>query len=161
MPYQQSADLINPNTFPYLNALSKIEISELLDRVDRLRDAMSDPVGPSGVAMMIDEGSIANLAFHLAMAGGFVDDDKAYIWADVDEDAAGMFRLINWRLKSEFDQPPKQDPDPEEVARMAAQAREELDKQLPGPVRDLLIRQIAKEFTADTTDPDDEKGSGA
>ncbi|MCV7358472.1 phage gene 29 protein family protein [Mycolicibacterium fluoranthenivorans] len=160
MPYQQSADMINPNTFPYMNAVPKMDLPAFLDRVDRLRDAMTDPVGPSGVAMMVDEGSIANIAFHLAMAGGDVDDEKSYIWPDVDEDDAGMFRLINWRLKSEFDPPPKAEVDPEEVERMAARAREELDKQLPKEVRDLLLQQIAKEFTVDTTEPDDEKKGG-
>ncbi|SCX06024.1 hypothetical protein [Mycolicibacterium fluoranthenivorans] len=162
MPYQQSADLINPNTFPYVNAIPKMDLPEFLERVDRLRDAMTDPVGPSGVAMMIDEGSIANLAFHLAMCGHGDEPpaEKAYIWPDVDEDDAGMFRLINWRLKSEFDEPPKRDVDPAEVERLAARAREQLDEQLPGPVRDLLLQQIAKEFTVDTTEPDDDKKGG-
>ncbi len=43
MPYQQSADMINPNTFPYMNAVPKMDLPAFLDRVDRLRDAMTDP----------------------------------------------------------------------------------------------------------------------
>ncbi len=111
--------------------------------------------------MMVDEAQSPTLPSTWRWPAGDVDDEKSYIWPDVDEDDAGMFRLINWRLKSEFDPPPKAEVDPpEEVERMAARAREELDKQLPKEVRDLLLQQIAKEFTVDTTEPDDEKKGG-
>lgn len=157
MPYGTTAPAINPNTFPYLKRFTPEELDDLFERIDQLRDAMTDLVGPSGVTMYIDDGTIANIAFHLAMAGArVIDDAKAYIWPDVQEDADGLFKgFITWRLKKEHEPPPPKpkEVDPELLERQAEAAREQIYRQLPADVRNLLIANLAKEFEHDTTDP--------
>lgn len=154
MPYGQSAPEINPHTFPYLKKFDKAELDALFERIDYYRDTMRDPVGPSGVQYYIDAGTIANLAFHIAMV------DLGYIWADVADDPEHIFEgYVTWRLKKEHE-PPAPEPveaDPAEVARMAAAARELIREQLSPEVEALLIANLAKEFEHDTTDPEDSK----
>ncbi|MGV0793013.1 phage gene 29 protein family protein [Mycolicibacterium sp. XJ1819] len=153
-----TAPTINPNTFPYLKKFTTEEREDLFERIDQFRHAMTDMVGPSGVVMYIDAGTIANIAFHLAMAGGrIVDDEHAYIWADVQEDQDGIFEgFIDWKLKKEHE-PPAPKPaegNHEDVERKAALAREQIRKQLAPEVEQELIKQLRIEFERDTTDPD-------
>lgn len=149
MPYQQTAEAINPNTFPYLKKFEQEELDALFEKIDYYRDAMVDMVGPSGVVMYIDAGTIANIAFHLAMV------DLGYIWPDVQPDQDGIFEGFTvWRLKKEHEPPPKpaQPIDGDEVERKATAAREQIRRQLGPEVEQALKRQIAIEFTKDTTD---------
>lgn len=162
MPYQDSAPAINPNTFPYLKKFSKEELGDLFERIDRLREHMTDMVGPSGVVTYIDGGTIANIAFHLAMCGHGDEPpaEKALIWPDVQEDEAGIFEgYVTWRLKKEHEPPPPKpaEPlDPEAVEKAAVAARDQINAQLHPQVRKALISQLAKEFEHDTTDKDGE-----
>lgn len=155
MPYGQTAPAINPHTFPYLKKFDKDELDALFERIDYYRDAMRDPVGPSGVQYYIDDGTIANLAFHIAMV------DLGYIWADVADDPERIFAgYVTWRLKKEHEPPapkPAAPADPEEVARKATAARELIRQQLDPEVERLLIANLAKEFEHDTTDPEDDE----
>lgn len=162
MPYQQSAPTINPNTFPYLKKFTAEELEDLFERIDRLRHDMTDLVGPSGVVMYVDAGTIANIAFHLAMVGhgSEPDEAKAYIWPDVQEDQEGIFEGFTiWRLKKEHEPPPKviKPVDEAEAERKAAAAREQIRRQLGPDVEKALIRQLATEFKKDTTDPEVER----
>lgn len=162
MPYGQSAPAINPHTFPYLKRFDQDELDDLFERIDAFRAALTDPVGPSGVKYFIDDGTIANIAFHLAMVGArIVDDEHAYIWADIRDDPEQIFQgYVTWRLKKDHEPPPPkpaEPADPVEVARQAAAARELIDRQLAPAVRKLLIANLAKEFTHDTTDPEDDQ----
>lgn len=156
MPYGMTAPTINPNTFPYLKKFTAEERDELLGRIERLRAAMTDMVGPSGVVMFIDAGSIANIAFHLAMCG-YGDEppeEKAYIWADVQADQDGIFEgFIDWKLKKEH-RPPRKAADPVDVDAKAAAARKQIRDQLGPDVEAALIKQIGIEFNKDTSDKD-------
>lgn len=162
MPYGQTAPAINPHTFPYLKRFDRDELDDLFERIDQFRAALTDPVGPSGVQYFIDDGTIANIAFHLAMVGArIVDDEHAYIWADVGDDPEQIFQgYVTWRLKKDHEPPdkkPETPADAEAVARQAAAARELIDRQLAPEVRKALIAQLAKEFEQDTTDPEDDQ----
>lgn len=159
MPYQDSAPTINPNTFPYRKKWTKAETDELEARITKLRDAMVDMVGPSGVLMYIDAGSIANIASHLALAGADLhDDERQYIWRDASPDELDIFEQVKWHIRQDFERPepaPEPDGEDETVAEHARLAREQIDKQLPGPVRKQLIANLIKEFNVDTTEPKD------
>lgn len=163
MPYGQTAPTINPNTFPYRRKWTREETDELTERIEKLREAMVDMVGPSGAVMYIDAGTIAHIACHLALAGADlypVDDPRTYIWPDRKEDASGIFdSMIEWRVKKDHTPPkdiarPKPELDPDKVAAAAAKARQQIDAQLHPEVKAALIKQMAKEFEHDTTDPD-------
>jgi hypothetical protein len=153
MAYGMSAPAINPNTFPYLKRFSKREIEELLARIDRLRFILTDPVGPSGVTTYLDDGTIANIAFHAALAGCDThDDERRLIWADVSDDESKMFKVFNWKLIKDEQPPVPEPPDPDVVAQQAAMAKEQIDTQLPPEVRRALLKTLAKEFERDTTE---------
>lgn len=160
MPYGQTAPPINPHTFPYHRKWTKDETDELIDRINKLRAAMTDMVGPSGVSMFIDPGVIAHIATHLALAGGDLhplEDPRTFIWPEVQEDQQGIFEaFIRWRVKKDHRlPPPPTDEQLAEVEAKAAAARAQIDAQLPPDVRAALIKQLRKEFEHDTTDTED------
>lgn len=159
MPYQQTADTINPNTFPYLKKFTEAELEDLFTRIDILRRDMTDMVGPSGVVYYIDAGTIANVAFHLAMCGHGDEppEEKALIWPDVQPDQDGIFEgFIDWKLKKEHQQPAKE-AEPVDVEKLATAASDQIIRQLPPEVRRALIPKLAAEFARDTSDKDGEK----
>lgn len=159
MPYGMSAPAINPNTFPYLKKFTPEEREDLFERIDDIRFALRDLVGPSGVLVYIDDGTIANIAFHLAMAGGrVIDDEKAYIWPDEKPDPSQIFEgFIRWRLKKEHEPPPPKPADKEKAEALAEAARKQIERQLPPEVLKLLRTKLAEAFEEDTTDPEPEK----
>ena len=153
MPYGQTAPTINPNTFPYHRKWTTAETDELIERIDRLREVMVDMVGPSGVQMWLDPGSVANIAAHLALAGADVNDEQAYIWAERQADDVSMMQdTYVWHVKSDVEPPEPEPVDPELVQRQAEAARAQIRKQLPPEVQKLLIANLAKEFEHDTTE---------
>lgn len=159
MPYGQTAPGINPNTFPYRRKWTQAETDELIARIEKLREAMVDMVGPSGVVMYIDAGTIAHIATHLALAGADLhstDDARTYIWAERRPDETGIFEAtVEWKVKKDHRPPPPPPaPDPEQVEREAAAARAQIYKQLTPEVRDRLIADLAHEFARHTDDPD-------
>lgn len=163
MPYGQTAPGINPNTFPYRRKWTQPEIDELIARIEKLRAAMVDMVGPSGVVMYIDAGTIAHIATHLALAGADLypaDDDRVYIWPDRLPDESGIFEaLVEWKVKKDHrPPPPPPPPDPDQIAADAAAARAQIYKQLKPEVRDRLIADLTREFERETTDPDADGG---
>lgn len=161
MPYGQTAPAINPNTFPYRRKWTQAEIDELTARIEKLREAMVDMVGPSGVLMWIDAGTIAHIATHLALAGADLhplDDDRTYIWPEKKPDASGIFdSMIEWRVKKDHRPPPPPTEDEQKrIAEEAAAAREQINRQLKPEVRELLIRNLVKETQDITSDQDGE-----
>lgn len=151
MAYGVTAPTINPNTFPYLKKFTQAELDALFERIDYYRDAMTDMVGPSGVVMYIDAGTIANIAFHLAMV------DLGYIWADVQQDQEGIFEgYVVWRLKKEHEPPPPAPVDEDAIAKQVEAARNQINKQLPPKVRKALLAKLAEEYEHDTSEQHDD-----
>ena len=153
-----SAPPINANTFPYLKKLTRAELEDLFPRIDRLRRDLTDPVGPAGVVMYVDAGTIANLAFHLAMCGHGDEppDDKALIWPDVQPDESGLFEgAVLWRLKKEHEPPPPPAATDEQLAAAVADAREQMKTQIHPDVLAAVKAEIAREFLAQHTDTKD------
>lgn len=134
--------------FPYRAKWSKAQIEALEGRINRIRSALTDPVGLSGHQMYIDDGSIANIACHLALAGCDVHDDVALIEYRLRPDEDVMVRdAREWRPKGEFgDEPPP--PSLDEVERQAAELREQMKKQIPPEVLEQLRRDLVREFKA-------------
>ncbi len=158
MPYGQSAPVLNPNTFPYRRKWTKAETDELEQRITKLRDAMVDMVGMSGVLMHIDAGSIANIATHLALAGADVhDDERQYIWRDASPDELNIFEQVKWHIKQDVPIPPERPTlaEQDRVRLQAEQAQRDIYEQLDPEVRKLLIRNLAHEFKQDTSEPED------
>lgn len=135
-------------TFPYRAKWSKTQIEALEGRINRIRGALTDPVGLSGHQMYLDDGSIANIACHLALAGCDVDDGVALIEYRLRPDEDVMVRdAREWRPKGEFgDEPPP--PSLDEVEAQAAEWREQMKKQIPPKVLDQLRRDLVREFKA-------------
>jgi hypothetical protein len=135
-------------TFPYRAKWSKTQIQALEGRINRIRSALTDPVGLSGHQMYLDDGSIANIACHLALAGCDVDDGVALIEYRLRPDEDVMVRdAREWRPKGEFgDEPPP--PSLDEVESQAAQWREQMKKNIPPEVLEQVRRDLVREFKA-------------
>src|SRR5688572_2972244 len=104
---------ITPQTFPYRRKWTKVELDEILDRKDRLVEAMTDAVGPSGQALYLPPDLVHIMALHVALAGGEVREELAYIVAHVRPDESGMFQgAREWLLKKEYTPAP---PDPDKT----------------------------------------------
>jgi len=98
--------------------------------------------------MYIDDGSIANIACHLALAGCDVDDAVALIEYRLRPDDDVMVRdAREWRPKGEFgDEPPP--PSLADVEARAAEMREQMKRQIPPEVLEQVRRDIVREFKA-------------
>jgi len=139
-------------TFPYRAKWSTAQIEALEGRINRIRSALTDPVGLSGHQMYIDDGSIANIACHLALAGCDVDEKVALIEYRLRPDEDVMIRdAREWKPKGDFgDEPPP--PSSDEVAAQAAELREQMKRQIPPEVLEQVRRDFVREFTAQTKD---------
>lgn len=149
-----TAPAITPATFPYRRKWTKAEIDEIMARYEKLRYAMTDPVGPTGQVLFLPPDMIAILALHLSLAGADIQDADAYIWGRQRTDANAMFQdSVDWLLKKEH--APTDQPDATEAAARAAAAR--IKQQLPREVRDALAVILADEYKKDMakTDPTD------
>lgn len=133
-------------SFPYRAKWSKEQVAPLEGRIQRIRAALTDPVGLSGHQMYIDDGSIANIASHLALAGCDVHDGDALIEYRLRPDEDVMVRdAREWRPKGEFgDEPPP--PSLEEVEAQAAEWREQMKRQIPPEVLEQVRRDLIREF---------------
>lgn len=137
--------------FPYKDLrLSEAQAVELADRIDSLREALTDAVGLSGHLLQMDDASVANIASHLALAGArVVDDELAYIWGRrAAPDSTGMWRVeIEWLLKQKHTPVPQPKTDADEAARIRA----ELIATVPAGILDALREQLIVEATAEAT----------
>lgn len=132
--------------FPYRARWSKDQIKQLEGRIDRIRDALTDPVGLSGHTMYIDDGSIANIASHLALAGCDINPDVALIEYRLRPDEDVMIRdAREWKPKGDFgDEPPP--PSREELAEQARLYREQMKAQIPADLLEQVKQDFIREF---------------
>lgn len=135
-------------SFPYRAKWNGQQVKALEGRINRIRAALTDPVGLSGHQMYIDDASIANIACHLALAGCDVDDSVALIEYRLRPDEDVMVRDARvWRPKGDFgDEPPP--PSNDEIERQAAELREQMKRQIPPEVLEQVRRDLVREFKA-------------
>ena len=147
---QRAAPPINVATFPYRRKWTKTELDGVYARFEKIRDALTDAVGPTGQVVFIDPAVVAILALHAALAGADVHDDQAFIESRIRPDASGMFaNTVEWRVKGEFgeDDPPT----PQSVIdAKAEQVRREMREQVAPEVLSALIAKIGEEYLAET-----------
>lgn len=101
-----TAPLINPYTFPYRRKWSKSQVQELIERSERLKDLMTDAVGPSGQPMWIPPDLVALMSVHLALAGADTHDDERQfiVWrlAELREDEVQFEDQREWLLREDY-----------------------------------------------------------
>lgn len=140
--------------FPYRARWTQAQVDALEGRIERLRDALTDPVGLSGHTMYIDEGSIANIASHLALAGADVRPQDALIEYRLRESDNVMIRdAREWKPRGDFgDEPPP--PSRDELAEQARQYREQMKAVIPPDVLEQVKRDFIREYKSTTKDGD-------
>jgi hypothetical protein len=139
-----TAPQITPQTFPYQRKWTRAQLDEILARKDALSEAMADAVGPTGQIIYMPDDLRHILALHLALAGGTVRDELAYIKARIRPNEPGMFAdTREWLLKSEYVPAP---PDPDETAVKARAAADQIRRQLTPEVRAAVMAMMADEL---------------
>lgn len=132
--------LVLPN-YPYLNAFSREQVTEALDRKDRIVELLLDPVGPDGTLINIPVDMLHILAFHLAYAGCDTHtDDRRLIESRTVRDPEAMFEVCEWRPVGTFDDEPVTD-DTDEAAAQAASMNNQLTPQVRAALTALLVNQ--------------------
>lgn len=146
-----TAPAINVHTFPYQRKWTKAELDDVYTRFDKLRQALTDAVGPSGQRLYTPPDMIAIQALHLALAGGDVSDDKAFIWARERDDEGAMFQgELEWLVKKDVPPPPPDDTDVSEAAQIKAQ----IDRGLSPAQRAELARLFIADMKKSTGEDD-------
>lgn len=142
---------INVKQFPYHRRWTQAELDGVYERFEKIRTVLTDVVGPSGQVIYIDPGTVAILALHAALAGCAVDEEQAFIEYRIRQDEYGLFENVHeWRVKGEFD-PLDKPEDPDRAAARAQELREQLRNEVDPKILAELRRQLAEEFTAETT----------
>lgn len=141
-----SKPLVLPN-YPYLNKFSAEQVTDALDRKDRLVELLMDPVGPDGTLINLPVDMMHILAFHLAYAGADAHTDhRQLIESRTRVDESQMWEVYEWRPRGDFgDAEPATDT---EAATIASQMRQQLTPQLRAAVAEILL----DEYTAATDD---------
>ncbi|MBU8819537.1 hypothetical protein KL864_26995 [Mycolicibacterium goodii] len=143
---------INVRQFPYHRRWTQAELDEVYERFEKIRTVLTDVVAPHGAPLYIDPSMVAILALHASLAGCDVHDDKAFIEHRVRNDEYGLFEGVHeWRVKGDFD-PDDKPEDPVEAKARAAELREKLRTEVDPKILAELKRQIAEEFTTETTE---------
>lgn len=133
---------ITPATFPYRRKWTRAELDDILARKDQLAAAMTDAVGPVGQYLGIPADCLHILALHVALAGGEVRDELAYIVAKPAK--GGMFvDSKEWVLKKEYKPGP---PPADETDAKAEAAADQIRRQLTPEVRAAVIAKLTDEF---------------
>ena len=148
-----TAPAITSRTFPYRRKWTQKQIDEILARKDKLAEAMTDAVGPVGQQMYVDASAVHMLALHLALAGGDVRDELAYIVAEVINSPGAPADFHHWRLRSEYEPAP---PDPDETKRKAAAAAEQIRRQLSPEVRREVAAMMREEYERSMAEEDEQ-----
>lgn len=149
---------ISARTFPYRRKWTQAQVDEILARKDKLAAAMTDAVGPVGQQLYIDASHIHILALHLALAGGEVREELAYITAEVINSTGAPADFHHWHLKSEYQPAP---PDPDETKRKAAAAADQIRRQLSPEVRREVAAMMREEYEKATREDDGDDVSTA
>lgn len=133
--------LVLPN-HPYKGKFSTEQVSEALDRKDRLVALLMDPVGPDGTLINIPVDMLHILAFHLAYAGADTHtDSRRLIECRLRNDPDAMFELYEWRPVGEFGDTaaPAQDATTAEAAGIAATMKQQLTPELRAALTEILL----------------------
>lgn len=138
--------------FPYDRRFTRAEIAELTDRAEKIADALRDGVAPNGATLYLDESMLQLWAVHAALAGVYVDPDRAYIVAVPLEPQSGQFAdAVEWVLKEDL-------PEGYTEEKAEAEARQivsSLTDKLAPEVRERVAREFAAAYTAvNDTDSD-------
>ena len=133
-------------SLPYRNRWSAEQVADLEGRIERIRDALTDPVGLTGHVMYLDDGSIANIASHLALAGCDINPAVALIEYRLRPDEDVMIRdAREWKPKGEFGDEP-QPPSKAELDRQAAERLEEMRRLVPPDLLEQYKQDFIREF---------------
>jgi hypothetical protein len=133
--------------FPYRGKFSAAQIGELRDRIDRLTEIMTDPVGPNGTLINIPPAMLGILAFHMAAAGADVHTDhRQLIESRLVRNTDSMFELYEWRARGEFGTPPTAEV--EATTSEAAEIAANMKQQLTPEVRAALTTILLEEYKA-------------
>lgn len=134
--------LVLPN-YPYLNAFSREQVGEALDRKDKIVELLLDPVGPDGTLINIPVDMLHILAFHLAYAGCDTHtDERQLIESRAVNNPDAMFELTEWRPRGTFDDQPVTDTTAAtEAAALAATMQSQLTPEVRAALKALLVNQ--------------------
>lgn len=150
---KEDSKLLLPN-YPYLNKFTPEQVTETMERKDRLVEAMTDAVGPDGTVINIPVDMLHILGFHMAFAGCDQFDDIALIESRVVENEANdndhglrweNFRA--WKPKGEFKDDPDK-PDDADAQRQAQQMASELRRHQSPEVIAALAEIFGEEAAA-------------
>lgn len=134
--------LVLPN-YPYLNAFSREQVGEALDRKDKIVELLLDPVGPDGTLINIPVDMLHILAFHLAYAGCDTHtDERQLIESRAVNNPDAMFEMTEWRPRGTFDDGPVTDTTAAtEAAALAATMQSQLTPEVRAALTALLVNQ--------------------
>ncbi len=136
-------DLVLPN-HPYKGKFSAEQVSEALDRKDRLVALLMDPVGPDGTLINIPIDMLHILAFHLAYAGADTHTDaRRLIESRPCSDPDAIFEMHEWRPVGGFGDTTVVDQDDltTEAADIAATMKRQLAPELRAALTQILVEE--------------------
>jgi hypothetical protein len=125
--------------FPYDRRFTREQIAEITARGEQIADTLRDGVAPNGMILNVPEHMLRLWAVHAALAGMYVDPDRAYIVARKLPDQPGRFEdSVEWILKEDAETLPP--PDNADVE--AQQYADAIDNKLSPEVRAALIKKL-------------------
>ncbi len=140
--------------FPYDRKFTREQISEITERAKQIADALRDGVAPNGATLYIEESMLQLWAVHAALAGVYVDRDRAHIVAVPIPDQSGQFEdSVRWVLKDELPDDVTVDDHADAEAKQIVDA---LNERLSPDVRKRVAESFAAAFDAANTTDDKE-----
>jgi hypothetical protein len=125
--------------FPYDRRFTREQITEITARAEEIADAFRDGVAPNGMILNVPEHMLQLWAVHAALAGVYVDPERAYIVARKLPDQPGRFEgSVEWILKEDAETISAEDA-VESEAKTYADA---IETKLTPEVRAALIKKL-------------------
>lgn len=125
--------------FPYEKRFTQAEVTEITDRSELIADTLRDGVAPNGMILNVPEHMLRLWAVHAALAGVYVDPERAYIVAKKLPDEPGRFvDSVEWILKEDAEDIPG----PDVVESEAQQYADAIETKLTPEVRAALIKKL-------------------
>lgn len=125
--------------FPYDRRFTKEQIAELTSRGEQIADALRDGVAPNGMLLNVPEHMLQLWAVHAALAGVYVDPERAYIVARKLPDQPGRFEdSVEWILKEDAEDLPE----PDQVDAEAQTYVDAIETKLTPEVRAALVKKL-------------------
>lgn len=125
--------------FPYDKRFTRAQITEITARGEQIADALRDGVAPNGMILNVPEHMLQLWAVHAALAGVFVDPERAYIVARRLPDQPGRFEdSVEWILKEDAETVPE----PDAVDVEAQTYADAIETKLTPEVRAALIEKL-------------------